>query len=95
MIDQFFILQVKTPMLTYVINTKSLYINRTILKLCKSVRDGVVTQFMLHHVLNLQYCDGKSNYYTFLEILSGISLAEDSIKDNCALKTFLQKYGTG
>ena len=40
------------------IKTSSLYINRTILKLCKSVQDGVVTQFMLHHVLNLQYCDG-------------------------------------
>ena len=67
------------------IKTSSLYINRTILKLCKSVQDGVVTQFMLHHVLNLQYCDGKSNYFMFLE----------SVKDNCALTTFLQKYSTG
>ena len=73
------------PLLTYVIKTKSLYTNKTILKLCKSAQDGVVTQFMLHHVLNLQYCDGKSNYYTLLR----------SAKDNCALTTFLQKYSTG
>ena len=58
-----------TPALTYVIETKSLFVNRTIIKIYESHQDGVVQQFMLRFILNLAYANELPDYYTYLEML--------------------------
>ena len=82
--------QVRTPALTYVIGTKSLFVNRTIIKISESHQEGIVQQFMLHFILNLAYFNDLPHYYTYLEILSGLRTAADCTrgKTNKALKSF-------
>ena len=86
--------QVTTPALTYVIGTKSLFVNRTIIKICESHQEGIVQQFMLHFILNLAYFNELPHYFTYLEIICGLRSATDCTrgKTNKALKSFLQKY---
>lgn len=87
-------LQIETPYLTLAVNTRSIYVNRNIIKIYESLQEAIASQFMLHFVLNLDYGNSKPHFYTFIEMLCGMRSAADVTKENKTLKSFLEIFET-
>ena len=87
-------LQIETPYLTLAVNTRSIHVNRNIIKIYESLQEAIASQFMLHFVFYLDYGNSKPHFYTFIEMLCGMRSAADVTKENKTVKLFLEIFET-